>query len=323
MAKPLDHDHPGASGPSPKQPLNWAWIVLGGCLGLLLLLSPLILMVLGMGMTDIRMKRVLHRTPEASELVCHEVAPAVVARIEAGLTAPSEHLRRARAVRSADNPEEWYIAAEVQGIGYETDGDIVAWRLTTRGDPRTGEGAPEVAIATVEVPPGGYPRNAHDDEAFAETPGIMLYPSNFPHLYTINSRPDLADAAEACLAPPAPELVCHPAESAVVARIEAALTVPETRVRGVRAVRSASDPQRWIVAADLEGVGRYEGDDDIGMWTMRWEGATPPGTPEGPAPVAAVNGLATQAGPFPRSRSAETRLVAAAVGCANEALGRG
>lgn len=67
----------------------------------------------------------------------------------------------------------------------------------------------------------------------------------------------------------------------------------------MRAVRSETDPQRWVVAADLEGVGRYVGDDDIGVWAVRWDGAAPPGTPKAPTSVEAVNGLAAQAGPFP------------------------
>jgi hypothetical protein len=202
MATPPNRESTDASPQDAKKPVNWGWIALGGCLGLLLLVSPIILMVLGMGSADIQMKRVLHRTPEASERLCHEVAPAVVARIEAGLTVPGGRLDGARAVRSADNPEEWYIGAEVQGdrLGADRRG-VAVWRLRTRGDPRTGEGAPEAPIATVAVPPGGYPRNADDDEAFAEaSAGVLLYPSNFPNLYTIDTRIDLAHVAEACVA---------------------------------------------------------------------------------------------------------------------------
>jgi hypothetical protein len=116
--------------------------------------------------------------------------------------------------------------------------------------------------------------------------------------------------------------LCQDVQPEVVARIEAALTVPGTTLRGVRAVRSDTDPQRWVVAADLEGVDRYAGDDDIGVWTVRWDGATQPATTEAPASIAAVNWLAWQAGPFRRS-TAEWRLVTVAVACANEALGRG
>lgn len=317
-----------ADAQHPKKPLNRGWIALGGLLGLLLVLSPIILMVVGMWIADLQMQRVLHRTPEVSELVCHEVAPAVVARIEAGLKVRDGRLNTVRAVRSAGNPEEWYIAAEVQGIGYETDGDIVVWRLRTRGNPSTGEGSPESPIATVEVSYGGYPRNARRDELFAEVPGILIYPSNFPHLYTIDTRVDLASAAEACLAPPtlaapaastAPHLVCRPATPSVVASIEARLTVPGTRVRGMQAVQSNIDPALWIFAADLEGENRYVGGNDIGVWTVRWQGATPLSTPEAPASVAAVNGLAAQAGPFSRT-AADSHMVATAVRCVYEAL---
>lgn len=312
-----------------KKPFSWGWLVLGGCLGLLLVLSPIILMVVGMGITDVQMKRVLHRTPEASELVCHEVAPAVVARIEAGLRVRDGHLDGARAVRSAENPQEWYIAAEVQGIGYETDGDVAVWRLRTRGDPSTGEGSPDAPIATVEVRPGGYPRNAQKDEPFAEVPGILGYPSNFPQLYTIDSRVDLVNATEACLAPQAStppassatrQLECRPATPSVVASIEARLTVPGTTVRGMQVVQSDTDPALWVLAADLEGEDRYEGGNDIGVWTVRWAGATPPSTPKAPASVAAVNGLAALAGPFSRS-AADSQIVTAAVRCVYEALG--
>jgi hypothetical protein len=267
------------------------------------------------------------------------VAPAVVARIEAGLTVPGGRLHGVRAVHAARNrwlgffaTDEWYIAAEVQVHARDTDeGNIAVWRLSTRGDPRTGEGAPEAAIATVV---SDYARrNVDAGAAFATGNGLAYNVSNFP-LGSPMDRPDLKNAAYACVAPPArtatappappapPKLVCHPVESAVVARIEAALTVPGTKLRGVRAARSATDPQSWVVAADLEGVGRYEGDDGIGVWTVRWDGPTPPATPEAPASIAAVNGLAAQAGPFPRS-AAERRLVTAAVGCANEALGGG
>jgi hypothetical protein len=286
-------------------------------------------MVLGMASADIQVKRVLHRAPEASELVCQEVAPAVVARIEAGLTIPGGRLRWVRAVHA--NRDGWLglLAADVQGAPrHAGESDIAVWRLKTRGDPRTGEGAPEAAIATVAA---GDARHARDDDTLAAANELTRWMSHFPPLYTIDSRLDLVDAAEACVAPAAPtapvapiepELVCDPVAPAVVARIEARLTVPGTRLRGARAVRSAPYLQLWVVAADLEGVSRCEGDDDIGVWTVRWEDATPPGTPEALASVAAVNRLAAQAGPFPRS-AAERRLVAAAVGCADEALGRG
>lgn len=319
MARPPSHEPTGATRQGLNKPFNWGWVALGGCLGVVIVASPIILMVLGMAIHSIQEDRRNDRTPEASEVVCHEVAPVVVARIEAGLTVPREYLSDVRAVRSADNPEEWYIAAEVQAIGREDYGHIVVWRLRTRGDPRTGDGAPEAPIATVEVPPGGDPRNARDDEAFAEVSSILLYPSNFPHLYNVDVRPDLEDAAKACLAPAAP--LCEHALPSVVARLEAGLKVPGTRLRGARVARSDTDPALWVVAADLEGEGRYVGDDDIGVWAYRRSSAAPSGTLAEPE-IVAVTGLTAQASHFPRARSVEPHLIMAAVRCAKKAFGR-
>jgi hypothetical protein len=303
--------------------VNWGWVALGGSLVLLLVLvlSPFYWLRLAMWISDIQVRRVFDRTPEASELVCHEVAPAVVARIAAGLTVPGLRLRGARAVRSAEDAQEWWVAADVQGAGFPAERDIAVWRLRTSGDPRTGDGAPEAAIATVAVPPGGYPRTARDDDALAAGNSLAYEVSHFPPLVTTDSRPDLQDAAEACTAATLPRLLCRPVAPAVVARIEAGLTVPGTVLRGARAVVSDTDPLLWVVAADLEGAGRYVGDNDVGVWAVRLRGS-PPSWDELVKSVTAVNGLAAQAGHFPRSRSTETRLVADAVGCANGALGR-
>jgi hypothetical protein len=301
--------------------VNWGWVALGGFLVLLLVLSQYWL-VIGLWIWDIQVRRVSDRTPEASELVCHEVAPAVVARIAAGLTVPGTGLRGARAVRSAEDAQEWWVAADVQGAGYPGGRDIAVWRLKTRGDPRTGNGAPEAAIATVAVTPDGYRRIARDDDALATGNGLAYSVSNFPSLATTDDRPDLQDAAEACTAATTlPRVRCRPVAPAVVAHIEAGLKVSGTGVRGARAVVSDVDPLLWVVAADLEGAGRYAGDDDLGVWAVRLR-AAPPSWDELVESVTAFNGLAIQAGRF-RLSSAEPRLVTAAVGCANEALGRG
>jgi hypothetical protein len=134
--------------------------------------------------------RVPARTPEASERVCYEVAPAVAARIEAGLKVPGLQLRAARAVHSAEDPQEWFIAADVQGVGYEGERDSVVWRLTTRGDPSTGAGTPEAAIATRDGLPGG------GDGALTTENRLALQVSNFPRDF--GDRLELQHAAEAC-----------------------------------------------------------------------------------------------------------------------------
>ena len=118
------------------------------------------------------------------------MAPAVVARIEAGLAIPGGRLRGARAVHSAKDPQAWFIAADVQGVGYEGERDSAVWRLTTRGDPSTGAGAPEAAIAT---------KDGRADDAHALTPGngLAVQVSNFPFGYGID-QPDLQWVARAC-----------------------------------------------------------------------------------------------------------------------------
>jgi hypothetical protein len=207
VATSPDHEDTDASPQSPKKPVNWGWIALGGCLGLLVILSPVIIPVLGMYVwasqeaqriqaeretrqAEQATREARVRTPEASELVCYEVAPAVVARIEAGLTVPGGRLRGVRAVHSAKDPEEWFLAADVQGVGYEGERDIAVWRLTTRGDPSTGAGAPEAAIATKD----GL---ADDEHALTNGNGLAVQVSNFPFGYGID-RPALQAAARAC-----------------------------------------------------------------------------------------------------------------------------
>jgi hypothetical protein len=210
VATSPDHEPTEASPQSPTQPVNWGWIALGGCLGLLVILSPVIIPALGMYLwatqeaqriqaeqatrqTEQEARQERARTPAASELVCYEVAPAVVARIEAGLAIPGGRLRGVRAVHSAEDPEVWLIAADVQGVGYEGERDSAVWRLTTRGDPSTGAGAPEAAIATKD----GL---ADDDHALTTGNGLAVQVSNFPFGYGID-RPDLQAAARACPTP--------------------------------------------------------------------------------------------------------------------------
>jgi hypothetical protein len=196
MARLPNREHPDAATQHPKEPFNWGCIALGGCLGLILLASPVILMVGGMAYSDWQVNRNNDRTPEASELVCHEVAPAVVARIEAGLTDPGLSLRGVRAVHSAEDPEDWWVGAEVPGIGHEVDSGVAVWRLKTRGDPRTGEGAPEAAIATAQ--PDRDTSAGGDEDGLASQNYNASWESNFPGLNAAFDRPDLEDAAIAC-----------------------------------------------------------------------------------------------------------------------------
>jgi hypothetical protein len=166
-----------------------------------IVILPVIAMVFGMAYSDWQVNRIQDRnharTPEASELVCHEVAPAVVARIEAGLTDPGLSLRGVRAVHSAEDPQDWWVGAEVRGTRYETDSGVGVWRLRTRGDPRTADGAPEAAIATAQ--PDRHTL-ADDDDALAAASFIAGNESNFPGLHAPFARPDLEDAAKACTA---------------------------------------------------------------------------------------------------------------------------
>lgn len=203
MATSPDHEPTEAAPQRPKKPVNWGWIALGGCLGLLIVLSPVIIPVLGMYFWATQEAQRIHaeqetrqeraRTPEASELVCYEVAPAVVARIEAGLTVPGGRVRGARAVHSAKDPEVWFIAADVQGVGYEGERDIAVWRLTTSGDPRSGAGAPAAAIATKD----GL---ADDEHALTTGNGLAIQVSTFLFGDGID-RPDLQAAVRACPSP--------------------------------------------------------------------------------------------------------------------------
>jgi hypothetical protein len=76
---------------------------------------------------------------QGSELVCDEVAPEVVARIESKLKIPGGgQLRGARRVHSALNPSIWLVAADVQGAGYEGDDDIGVWQIAEESTPVTG-----------------------------------------------------------------------------------------------------------------------------------------------------------------------------------------
>jgi hypothetical protein len=196
VATSPDHEPTEASPQSPKTPVNGGCIALGGGLGLLAVLSPFIISLLGMWLWAIQAeqetRRVPARTPAASERVCHAVAPAVVARIEAGLKVPGLQLRGVRAVHSAEDSKEWFIAADVQGVGYEGERDTAVWRLTTRGDPSTGAGAPEAAIATKDGLPAGY-------DALTTENRLAIQVSNFP--LDFGDRLELQDAAEACPTP--------------------------------------------------------------------------------------------------------------------------
>jgi hypothetical protein len=75
---------------------------------------------------------------QEAELVCHEVDPDVVALIEASLTIPGGgRLRAVRSVHLAVDQSLWFIAADVQGAGYEGDRDIGVWRIDAQGSRST------------------------------------------------------------------------------------------------------------------------------------------------------------------------------------------
>ena len=150
MASPADREHTDISAQSPKEPLNWGWIALGGCL-VIALLNPVSLMVIGMSIESIRQDRQSDRrdaqrnaqsTAVATALVCIEPLPGVLARIEAGLPSPNIRLRGARAVHSSQYPWLSVIAAEVEWrLGYE--GERGLRRLAPQdGEPRLREPCP-------------------------------------------------------------------------------------------------------------------------------------------------------------------------------------
>lgn len=82
--------------------------------------------------------------------VCHDLAPEVLARIEAGLTVPDIWLRGARAVDSTRDPRDRYVGADVQGVYFEGDRNIAVWRLT-EGDPSDARAAPAAPIFAVNI----------------------------------------------------------------------------------------------------------------------------------------------------------------------------
>jgi hypothetical protein len=130
---------------------NWGWIALGGCLGVLLALSPLILMVLGMALgslheqseyaaTRAAARAVTRPSPTPEPLPCFAVPPEVVGAIETRLTTPGSRLQEAHAVRRSSDATRWIVAARVEG-GVRSEGDddigvwIVSWERAMPGSP--------------------------------------------------------------------------------------------------------------------------------------------------------------------------------------------
>ncbi len=72
--------------------------------------------------------------------------------------------------------------------------------------------------------------------------------------------------------------ICQPVPAAVAARIDAAMIHPGTHVREARAARLKEAPGRWLVAADLHGADRYQGERAMGVWLVREEERPPDGT---------------------------------------------
>lgn len=137
--------------------------------------------------------------------------------------------------------------------------------------------------------------------------------------YASAARHAEATARAMAVQTPTPEpLSCYEVEPEVVAAIEARLTVAGSRLRGVQAVRLSANAAQWTIAAQVDGVVRNEGDDAIGVWIVSGEGGSQLGTPTS---IAAVNGVAAQAGAFTRATTGQ-HLVAAATRCAEDALGR-
>jgi hypothetical protein len=144
MATPPNREQTDASTQDPKKPLNWGVIALGGCFGLLAVLSPIILMVLVMSLSSMLQERETQSrfdqgTAEAAAPVCLEAPPGVLARIEAELRTPDIRLRGVRAVRSTVKPQLWVVAAEVESVGvdpgppyYERDDNFAVWHLAQR-----------------------------------------------------------------------------------------------------------------------------------------------------------------------------------------------
>ncbi len=94
---------------------------------------------------------------------------------------------------------------------------------------------------------------------------------------------------------------CRKVDPNVVARIEADLTIPGGgSLRDARLEMSEVNPRLGIIKAEVQGAG-YEGDHDIGVWSIKEQGDPAASTFEASDPIYAVDGLALQVSTFPAS----------------------
>ena len=71
---------------------------------------------------------------EAAETVserCQDVPTETLDLIATGLTIENGTLRDGAAVKSTYGPDLWMVAAEVDGVGFEGDGDHAVWAVIT------------------------------------------------------------------------------------------------------------------------------------------------------------------------------------------------
>jgi hypothetical protein len=182
MATPPNHERQDAPTGRSDRSLNWGWIALGGCFGLLLLLFPFIAVLLGMIIGAWQEERESDRrhaqaTAEAAAAVCLEVPSGVLARIEDALRLPGYRLRGARAVRPPQYPWLWVIAADVErvdleGDDFEGDDDFAVWHLETKNF-EDASPTPDASITAVTFTAARVSTFAYDSSAdtFVE-PGL-------------------------------------------------------------------------------------------------------------------------------------------------------
>lgn len=136
--------------------LNWGWIALGGCLGVLLALSPFIISILGMviwaigdeAKQDARHAEATARVvaaypPTPVPPPCMDAPPEIVATIESRLTLPGIRLVDAQAMQA--EPHYLIIAARVDGVDRSVGGDNTGvWTVQAEGSVLSG--TPESAV---------------------------------------------------------------------------------------------------------------------------------------------------------------------------------
>ena len=119
---------------------------------------------------------------------------------------------------------------------------------------------------------------------------------------------------------PLGRVICRPLPPEVVARLEASLTIPGGgSLRGAQYVRSMVNPDIWVIAAEVQGVG-YDGDDDLGVWLIDDRGPDGPGRLTASDSIAAVGALAAKVTALPRDTTTHGTN-AEARACVSAALG--